>query len=333
MIASPGIAKQERLIRAVAGESLDRLPCTLWRRFPGDDQRAADFAASCVQFQRDYDWDMLIVYPADSALTADYPLQEEWRGDPDGRLTTLKHAVERSIDWTMLRPLDPTRGSLRRLLDALTIVIQAVNDAAPIVLTVLNPLTQAALLADHAQMIMHMRTQPDRLHSGLNTLTENTLRLIDALRRLPLAGICLSTQYASHLLVSEREYREFGLPYDRKIIEAIPAQWWMKMLHFSTPEPMLRIVGELSPTVVSWRDRDGDPDLSQGKLMVGGAVCGGWSAQMHLLLGNPGTIVDAARDAALKTNRRRLILSAAAPVPVTAPYSHLRAARRCVEQI
>ncbi|MCS7070541.1 MAG: hypothetical protein NZM00_03490, partial [Anaerolinea sp.] len=202
-----------------------------------------------------------------------------------------------------------------------------------IVLTVLSPLTQASVLSGSEQMFLDMRTNPDRLHSGLNTLTENTLRLIDALRRLPVAGICLSTHFASYLRMSEQEYRVFGLPYDRKIAEAVPASWWLMMLHFSMPQPMLRLVGELRPAVVCYRDQDGEPDLSQGKLVVGGAVCGGWSAQKHLLLGNPGTIGDAARDAAIKTNRRRLILSAAAPVPLTAPLSNLRAARRSADHI
>lgn len=329
---SPAVTKQERLLRAIAGESVDRLPCVLWRRFPGDDQRAADFAASCVQFQRDFDWDILNVCPSDSSLIADYPLQEEWRGAADGSLTTTKFAIERSIDWTTLRPLDPARGSLRRVIDSLGLIVQAINDAAPIMLTISSPLTQASTLGGHDQTLVHLRTSPDRIHSALNTLTENTLRLIDALRRLPIAGICLSTRFASHLLMTEPEYREFGLPYDRKIVDAVPQQWWLSMLHYATPEPMLRLVGELHPTVVSWRDQDGEPDLSQGKLMVGGAVCGGWSANSHLLLGNPGTIADAARDAALKTNRRRLILSASAPLPVTTPLSNLRAARRSVEQ-
>jgi uroporphyrinogen decarboxylase len=332
-MSTVSFTRQERLLRTIAGESADRLPCALWRRFPGDDQRSADFAASCIQFQRDYDWDLLNIYPADSACVADYPLQEEWRGAPDGALTPIKYAVDRSIDWTMLRPLDPTRGALRRLVDAVTLISQALSDTIPLVLTILSPLTQASILSGSEQMFLDMRTNPDRLHSGLNTLTENTLRLIDALRRLPVAGIALSTRFASHLLMNEQEYREFGLPYDRKIVDAAPAQWWLNLLHFSEPQPMLRLVGELRPAVVCYRDQDGEPDLSQGKLVVGGAVCGGWSAQTHLLLGNPGTIIDAAREAAIKTNRRRLILSAAAPVPVTAPLSNLRAARRSVDQI
>ncbi len=42
--------KRERLEKTFAGEATDRVPVALWRHWPGDDQRAADLAQSCVSF-------------------------------------------------------------------------------------------------------------------------------------------------------------------------------------------------------------------------------------------------------------------------------------------
>jgi uroporphyrinogen decarboxylase len=67
-------------------------------------------------------------------------------------------------------------------------------------------------------MLRHMRTQPDRLHMGLNALTESVLRFIDSLKRTSIAGIFYAIQHASYDVMSEAEYLTFGLPYDRKIL-------------------------------------------------------------------------------------------------------------------
>jgi len=330
---SAALTRTDRLSRTIAGEAVDRAPVTLWRRWPGDDQRAADFAASMVAFQRDYDWDLLNICPADHALTIDYGGQDEWRGHLDGTRTILKRGVTKSLDWTILRPLDPTRGAVGRLSDAVALIAGGVRDAAPLLVTIPSPLAQARELAGDETLLLHLRTQPDRLHSGLNTLTETTLRLIDTLKRLPLAGVCYGVHYASPLGMAEDEYRVFGLPYDRKIFESFAPRWWLNMLHFQQPQPFFRLVGELRPAVVSWRDQEGEPDLAQGKLLVGGAVCGGWHSETHLHLGTPPLIRDAARDALSRTHDRRVILSAGMPVPVTTPLSNLRAARQAVERM
>lgn len=322
----------ERLSRAIAGEGLDRLPVALWRRFPGDDQRAGDFAASLVAFQREYAWDMLNIYPADGTLTLDYGGQEAWQGDNDGANAVVKRAVSKSLEWTMLRPLDSGRGALGRLVETIGLCSEGLRDDTPLIVTLPSPLMQAQRLAGEGALRLHMRTQPDRVHSGLNTLTETTLRIIDALRRSGLNGIGYTVLHASAGQLSEDEYRLFGLPYDRRIFEGLPQSWWLTMLNFASPTPYFRIAAELRPSVVCWRDQEGDPDLVQGKLLAAGAVCGGWDAGAHLHYGTPVVIRDAARAAMQRTGERRLILSAGMPVPVTTPLANLRAARQSVER-
>ena len=104
--------KHERLANTFAGEPTDRVPVALWRHWPGDDQRAADLAQSTVEFQRTYDWDFVKVTPASAFSVTDYGVQDEWRGNLEGTRTITKRAVNRSLEWTELRTLDPARGAL-----------------------------------------------------------------------------------------------------------------------------------------------------------------------------------------------------------------------------
>ncbi len=238
--------KQERLLKTISGEQTDRAPVVLWRRWPGDDQRAADLARSIVDFQKTYDWDYANITPADSFCVTDYGVQDEWEGDLQGRRVYTRRAIYRSIDWTELRPLDPLRGTLGRQLECAQLVTEGLrHDDTPIIHMIYSPLTQAKNLAGNDLLIRHMRTNPDRVQTGLNAITESTLRFIDSLKRLPIAGIYYVTQQASYDMLTEEEYQAFGLVYDRKILELLPEKWWLTILHLDCEAPMFRLCTQL----------------------------------------------------------------------------------------
>ncbi|MBI5669174.1 MAG: uroporphyrinogen decarboxylase [Chloroflexi bacterium] len=324
--------KRERLTRTIAGEATDRVPVALWRHWPGDDQRAADLARSVVEFQKTYDWDIVKVTPASSYLIVDYGVQDVWEGNLEGTRTYIKRAVSRSLDWTELRPLDPARGSLGKQLECLNLVCESLkDDDAPIVATIFSPLAQAKNIAGKDLLTRHLRTHPDRVHTGLNTLTETTLRYVDALKRTGISGIFYAVQHASYDVLSEDEYKTFGLPYDRKILEALPGKWWFNLLHLHGESPMFRLCSQFPVQAINWHDQETEPDLPTGKSMFNGAVCGGLSRWQHVHHGTPSAIREQARNAINQTNARRFILSTGCVSMITSPLSNLRAVREAVE--
>jgi uroporphyrinogen decarboxylase len=324
--------KQERLTRTIAGEPTDRIPAALWRHWPGDDQRAADLARSVIDFQKTYDWDFVKVTPASNFSVNDYGVQDIWEGDNEGTRTISKRPIQRSLEWTELRPLDPTRGTLGRQLECLRLIGDGLRDNdAPIIQTIFSPLSQAKHLAGNDIVIRHMRTQADRLHTGLNALTESTLRFIEAIKNYRIAGIFYAVQHASYDVIAEEEYKQFGLPYDRKILEALPDKWWFNMLHLHGETPMFKICGQLPVQAINWHDQETEPNLSQGKTLFKGAVCGGLSRSHHIHFGTPNSIRDAAKSAIQAINGRRLILSTGCVAMTTSPLSNLRAVREVVE--
>jgi uroporphyrinogen decarboxylase len=325
------MSRAERLQKTFAGERSDRVPVALWRHWPGDDQRAADLARATVEFQRACDWDFVVIQPAATYSVIDLGLHDEWAGNPSGTRNIVKRGVTRSLEWTELRPLDPQRGSLGRQLEAVRLIGEAFpNGDTPLVQTIYSPLSQAVLLGGEDLFARHLRTQPDRIQTALNVLTETTLRLIDALRRLPLDGLLYVVDQASYDLISEEEYRNFGLTYDRKIMEALPERWWFRMMQLPPSAPMFRLCSQLPAYALNWADQETEPDLTQGRAMFNGAMCGGLSAQKHLNLGTPASVREAARVAINSMNGRRLILTSGTPMPITAPLSNVRAARESV---
>lgn len=324
--------KRERLGKTLAGETTDRVPVALWRYFPGDDQRSADLAYSTIQFQQRYDWDFVKITPMRCYSVLDYGVQTQWRGDISGDRGMVKNPVRRSLDWTEIRTLDPLRGELGKHIEAVNQICETLRDA-PVITTVFSPLSQARMLAEADLMIRNMRNHPDRLHTGLNVITDTLMRFIDALKRTSIEGIFYVIDQASFSVMSESEYSVFGLPYDRKILEYLPQKWWLNILSLPRHSPMFNFAATYPLPVIHWDVTTTGPELDKAASVFRGALCTGLSVEQHLHLGTPTIVRDAIRDVTQQMYGRRLIVSAGEPFPVSTPLSNLRAVRQAVESV
>lgn len=317
---------RERLEATIAGTQVDRLPIALWRHWPGDDQRAADLAYATRRYQEQFGWDFIVVVPSSHFSVAGYGVHDGWAGDNFGRRAVNKYPVQRSLHWTELRVQDPTRGALGRQLDALRTLTEALATSTPILQLIYSPLAQAARSTERSLLLRHLRTNPDRLRSGLNTITETTLQFLDMLRRLPIAGIVYVAELACYSELSDDEYAAFGTPYDEKVLTALPSEWWFNLVQVRGHSPMLHHFTHLPIQALGWADQTGHPSLDRVVSNFSGAFYGGLNAEKHLHLGTPPVVRDAVRQAAQATLGRRLIIGTGDLLPLTTPISNLRAA-------
>lgn len=325
--------KRERLEKTLAGETTDRLPVAIWRHFPGDDQRSADLAQSIADYQTLYDWDFIQIIPSANYMITGYGAQDTWHGNVDGIRDVSRHLIQRSLDWTELRTQDALRGEMGKQLECIRLLGNAFpNGQIPFIATIYSPLAQAARLSGDDLLIQNMRTHPDRLRSGLNILTESTLRLVEALRRVQIDGICYVIEHANYNIMTEAEYQEFGGTFDYKILESLPQTWWLNTVELQGVAPMLRLFANYRAQMIRWATVDSHIDLARGRGMVSATVSGGFGKN-HLLTGTPTMIREAVRDAINQSDGGKgLILGATGRVPITIPMSNLRAARDAVTQ-
>jgi uroporphyrinogen decarboxylase len=206
-----------------------------------------------------------------------------------------------------------------------------VGDSAPFIQTIFNPLSQAKNLAGKQELLAHLREYPEAVRAGLEVITETTVQFIKAARRRGIAGIFLATQHASYELLSEEEYQEFGVPYDRRLLEAAD-QLWLNVLHLHGRRIMFDLLASYPVQVFNWHDRETPPTLREGQAKVQGAVLGGLRQWETLLRGTPDTVRREAHDALRQTGGQRFILGTGCVTPITAPWANLRSAREIVEQ-
>src|SRR5207253_538218 len=86
----------------------------------------------------------------------------------------------------------------------------------PVLATVFSPLTIAVKLSNDAHRA-HLVADPEAVREGLETIADVTCAFARAAIERGCAGIFFAVQEASHAVLAEDQYREFGEPYDLRV--------------------------------------------------------------------------------------------------------------------
>jgi uroporphyrinogen decarboxylase len=165
------------------------------------------------------------------------------------------------------------------------------------------------------------------VRTGLETITATTVRFVEAARERGIAGIFLAVQHASYRHLCDREYEEFGMPFDRRILEAADGLW-LNVLHLHGTQLMFDLLADYPVQIFNWHDRETQPTLREGRRRVKGAVLGGLRQWETMVRGTPADVQAEARDAMEQAGYRRFVLGTGCVTPITAPWANLRAARQ-----
>ncbi len=324
------MSKWERLEATIAGEDVDRPAVSLWRHFPGDDQRAEELARSTLDFQRTYDFDFIKCMPSSNYCLLDWGCESRYLGHEEGVRAWGRRVIQRPEDWTSLPILDVRKGMLGESLRALSLIGRAVGREVPFIQTIFSPLAQAKNLAGE-RLLADLRQHPDAVRSGLETITETTVRYIEAARATGIAGIFLALQHATYDLLSEAEYREFGRPYDLRLLEVAQGLPF-NVLHLHGSNVMFDLVADYPVQVLNWHDRETSPSLREALARFPGALLGGLHRLETMVQGTPEEVRTEAWEALEQTAGRRIILGTGCVLFLTTPLGNIRAAREAVER-
>lgn len=322
--------KITRLRATIAGEAVDRVAVSAWRHQPVDDQSAEEFAAATLAFQREFDFDFVKVTPASSYCLTDWGATTYWKGNPHGTRDYGKALVQRLDEWRKLKMLDPHTGQMGEIVRGLELIGQGLEEGTPFIQTVFSPMTQARNLVGADELLLHIRLHPDVIKDAFQIITDQTIRFIEAARETGISGIFYALQWASHLDLSESEYREFARPYDLQILQAVD-DLWLNVLHLHGSHVMFSLIVDYPASVLNWHDRETEPSLSEGLKSWPKAVCGGIRQEETLVQGTPKEIYAEGLDAIKSTNGKRLVLGTGCVAPIVTPYGNLRALRELVE--
>jgi uroporphyrinogen decarboxylase len=319
----------ERIQACLNGEKPDRTPIALWRHFPVDDQNPELLAASTLHFQSTYDFDIVKVTPASSFAVRGWGVEDQWMGDSEGSRRYTKRVIHEPADWEKLTALDPTSPHLAGQLACLRLIRQNLSPETPLIQTIFNPLSQAKNLAGNDLLLTHLREHPEAVMKGLETIAKTTAKFIEAVCNIGVDGIFYAVQHAQADVLTLDEYKNFGLPYDKQVLEETK-NLWCNMLHLHGQDVYFSLLSFYDFQIVNWHDRETYPSLTEAQSLFKGAVCGGLR-QDTLVLEDQAKVKQEAADAIQQTGGQRFILGTGCVVPITASHGNLVTARRSVE--
>lgn len=310
------MTKTERVMAAVMGEEVDRIPVCFWHHFKpeGSGRRMAE--ATLEFFEAEFDLDILKIMP-----DLPYPFPRRSVRTPD--------------DWRLVEPIEIVRS---RFFHQRAVAIQALRDAVgyetPIVMTVFSPLCEALHFAESKERFLeHARTNPGAVHEALATIAENLRAHIQDCVDSGADGVFFALQGCTGTTMTEEEYRELGRPYDLLALQGARDSW-LNILHIhGESELFFDDMLDYPVQVLSWSDRLAGPSLAEARAKTDRCLMGGWHEFGALSNGPESEIRAEAEDAIRQTGGRRLILANGCSVPDDTDPQWLHAARDMVDEL
>ena len=190
--AQPPLSSRQRVDRALAGQSVDRPPRSLWHHFGLERQGAAKHAEAILAFHRDYKTDLVKVM-------SDFPFPK-----PKGQWWEVKELTS---------PYAPQ-------LEALAIINRGLARSAHFVETIFNPWNVAEKLSSKQDVKRLMTENPDRLLHTLDAIARSLANHTRLALSNGASGIFLAIANASPAVMSPAEYAKFSEPFDRLVFNA-----------------------------------------------------------------------------------------------------------------
>jgi uroporphyrinogen decarboxylase len=316
------MTKLERVQAASKRQPTDRPPYAFWRHFPDVDRNAAALAQSTLRFHERYQSDFLKVTPTGGYAVEDWGCVESDEVLADGHRPCARHAVNAPEDWKKIRPVKMESTAWASHLETLIRCVVDRRADCSAMPTVFSPLSLARKLSGD-RLNYDLKENPQAVTDALEAITETILAFAEACFREAAEGFFYSIQAASTDFHTEEEYRRFGEPYDRRILESVRARSKLTILHGHGEHLLFDRLASLPADAWNWDDRRAGPSLGEGRARVPGAVVGGLDQWGVLRDGAPEAAQAQVQDALAQTGGRGVILGAGCVLPSGVPDATL----------
>lgn len=325
------MTKWQRVEAALNQAEVDRVPCGFWRHYFLQEWAPRRLAELTLDFYRRLDTDFVKLTPSGIYPIQDWGPTIRFGRDDHTSPRWVGAAVGSADGWPELPRLDITRGSWGRELETIHYLAEALNNQAPLLMTVYSPLTIASMLCweegSRQRVIQDLRQSPRQLHAGLVTIRDAVMDYVSACLDAGATGLFFATQMGCHDVLTPEEYQEFGAAYDLPILELARKRSRVTMLHMCRQNIMFDLMKEYPVDVLHWDDHAGPPSLAEARQRTDKTLSGGLSEQV-LLDGTSEQVRAEAREAIAQTKGRGFILAAGCVISTRTPESNLRAARQ-----
>jgi len=333
----------ERFAAYQRGEPLNRLPCvpivgnTAARvlgvkvsEFRGNGKLIAE--AQVAAYRR-FGYDVIRIF-------TDLYTQAEAMGArvhyPEDETAYLAAPAITTVDEiASLQPADPHKdGNLPQHLEAMKLAFQAVGREVPVTGALTGPFTTASFLIGTENLVRLTLKNPAAVHQLCEVACQSALVYAGAILDTGCTP-SLTDAMCSTTVISPRQFKEFGQPYLKRLVDFIHGRGRSVTLH---------ICGKTGPIWEAMADTGADclsidnaADLEAAKVKVGQRVrlMGNVPPSEIMLQGTPAQVREAVRACVRKAhnNPKGMIVASGCSLPVETPFANIDAMLDAVREI
>ncbi len=329
------MTRWDRLMAAVNGAAVDRIPVMFWQKYVGEEPNARTCASFHLDFFRTYDQDVIKVTPPEAVFVQGFGAEVQRSADKPTVITSFP--VHHPADWHKLPVLDVERADTGVQLETIRLLRAEVGEDVPILATVPSPFFLAwQLVGERERLVTHLQKYSEALRYGLETLTLTLGRYARACIAAGAAGVFYVAGGATNELLSESDYKSFALGYDLRILSSLQ-QSRFNVLHIPGRAIMFDLLVTYPVSAISWYDRGTAPSLREAQVrlqerkITGKALAGGLDQSHVLLAGKPDDVLNQVVDALDQTGGRGFILAPGDALEPTTPPENLHMARDSIQ--
>lgn len=271
------MTKAERIRAALSGEKPDITPWALWSHFPDADRDPERLAEVSWNFYKTLDIDFIKTMNNGMYPIEDYGCEIDFSDIVKGGVARLtKTPVHTIDDWDKIGVLSVEEGAFARELHSLELLLKKRDDAGddvPVIFTCFSTLTIADKLSGK-QFLRHIAEGGgQKVMEALDRITQTTCALVKRAIEIGADGIFFATQMSNYDAMDESLYREYGVPFDRRVLQA--SAGWFNTIHAHGDDIMFDVLREYPAQVFNWHVGEGLPDMDECRLLTNKCLMGG----------------------------------------------------------
>jgi uroporphyrinogen decarboxylase len=306
---SVDMTKRERVMAALRGDQVDRVPVSLWLHNFATENSAETLAAETLRLARRFDWDFLKPQSRAQCFAEMWGLRYTPSRERATPYTVTRAPLVTADDLRRLEPANAGTGALAEQLGALQAIRKAVGSETPIIWTVFSPLMVLPFLlpGGRSAAVSLMRSEPAAVDHALSAMAETLAAYARAAVAEGADGLFYATNMATQELATAAECRRFQRPHDLRILHEV-ASAPFNLLHVCGTGILFDEFVDYPATALSWAVVPGNPSLSEAHRRTGRAVVGGLPAKPVIKSLPPAEVTARGRRAIAEMRSRHLLL-------------------------
>ena len=275
-----GVTPRERVMAALRGDPVDRVPLAFWLHNFATENSAAGLADETLRLHAAFAWDFLKPQSRAQCFAEMWGLTYAPSRERATPYTVTREPLASADDVARLRAVDPRTGALGEQLEALRAIRARVGPDVPIIWTVFSPLMVLPFLVrgGKPQALALLRADGAAVERGLGAIAETLAAYARACLEAGADGLFYATNVATRALITADECRRFQRPFDRPILAAV-TQAPFNLLHVCGEDVWFDEFTDYPVTAFSWALAPANPSLKDGQRRTGRAVVGGLPAK------------------------------------------------------